>query len=259
MINRSLILAVFGAAMVVSAPAATAQSNYGYGHNAPVRNTQCERQRDDDKLAGGVAGALIGGLIGGAIGNEVADDDDHYRGRRGYRGHRGYGYNRGYRNHRGYGRRHRGNKSNDDEVIAGALIGAVLGGIAGSSIADDSSKPCNVSRSANNQGYQTGSIPRTTEGLYGGPEIMEERSSYPRTVRTYPASNGNAGPRSTRTTTRTYPTTSTPSHECRTIYRETRLPDGRVERDPVTACRDGQNGEWQVETDGYASRDYNGY
>ncbi|MGH1422452.1 MAG: hypothetical protein ACRBEQ_11600 [Hyphomonas sp.] len=249
MINRSLILAAFGAAMVVSAPAAAAQSNYGYGHNAPVRNTQCERQRDDDKLAGGVAGALIGGLIGGAIGNEVADDDDHYRGRRGYRGYRGYRN----RYHRGYGHRHRGNKSNDEEVIAGALIGAVIGGIAGSSIAEDSSRPCTVSGSVHSRDYQSGSIPRTTEGLYGGPEIMERRSNYPRTVSTYPTSNGTAGPR----TTRTYPTT--PSHECRTIYRETRLPDGRVERDPVTACRDGQNGEWQVETDEYQSNDYNGY
>lgn len=253
MINRSLILAAFGAAMVVSAPAATAQSNYGYGHNAPVRNTQCDRQRDDDKMAGGIAGALIGGLIGGAIGNEVADDDDHYRGRRGYRGHRGY------RNHRGYGRHHRGKSSNDDEVIAGALIGAVLGGIAGSSMAEDSSKPCTVSRS-DDRSYRQGSIPRTTDGLYGGPEIMNEPSSYPRTVRTYPASTRAPGPRTYPTTTRTYPTqTNAPTHECRTIYRETRLPDGRVERDPVTACRNGQNGEWRVESDTDDQRNYDGY
>lgn len=248
MINRALLLATFGTAIAVSAPVAAAQSNSGYGYNAQVRNTQCERQRDDDKLAGGVAGAVIGGLIGGAIGNEIADDDDHYR-RRGYRSYRGY---RGYRDYRGYGHRHHRNKSNDEEVIAGALIGAVLGGIAGSAIADDNARPCAVV-GPDDYGRQSGSIPRTTDGLYGGPEIMEERSSYPRDVRTYPTSST----RTTRTT-RTYPA-PTSTHECRTIYSETRLPDGRVEREPVTACRDGSNGEWEVERDDDYNRGYDGY
>ena len=75
--KRSL-LAGAAAALALAIPgAAAAQSGYGY---AP-QNTACERQRSDDKLAGGVAGALVGGLIGGAIGNNIDSGDDYYRGR----------------------------------------------------------------------------------------------------------------------------------------------------------------------------------
>ena len=34
--------------------------------------------------------------------------------------------------------------------------------------------------------------------------------------------------------------------ECRTIERETRLPDGQVIRDPITACRDPYDGTWEI-------------
>lgn len=244
MIKHMLALTALGGAALAALPV-TAQTSYGYAPSQ-TRNVQCERQRDDDKMAGTVVGAVVGGLIGGAIGNEIADDDnDRYRDRRYNRYNR---YNRYYRYDRRYDRHYRRNDDNDGEVIAGALIGAVIGGIAGSSIAEDSADPCRVA-SPQNSRYPDGGIPRTTDGLYGGPEVMREPSSYPSSTRTYPASGSSYPERRTTTTYPTYP--AEPVQECRTIYRETRLPDGRVERDPVTACRDGQNGEWRVENDTY--------
>ena len=66
---RISLLAGAAALLALAVPeTAAAQAGYGY---AP-QDTACERQRSDDKLAGGVAGALIGGLIGGAIGTVIA-------------------------------------------------------------------------------------------------------------------------------------------------------------------------------------------
>lgn len=229
--SRSLIIGALALSGLAIPATAAAQSGYGYTYNAPVQNVQCERQKKDDQLAGVLVGAIAGGLIGGAIGNNI-DDGDAYRHHRHYRGYRGY------RGHRGYHRHHRGN-GNSDEVAAGAILGAIVGGIAGGAIADDTSRPCQVATpygSSPNTAYPTGGIPRTTDGLYGGPEVM----TYPNTPppsRTYPVSTA-PGP--------TLPPQAGTNIECRTIERETRLPDGQVIRDPITACRDPYDGNWEI-------------
>jgi len=229
--SRSLIMGAFAAASLAIPATASAQS--GYTYNAPVQNVQCERQRKDDKLAGVLVGAVAGGLIGGAIGNNVDDGDAHWH--RGHRGHRGY---RGYRGHRRHGGYYHGN-GNSDEVAAGAILGAIVGGLAGGAIAEDTARPCHVATpygTSMGTAYPQGGIPRTTDGLYGGPEVM----TYPNTAppsRTYPVSTV-PGP--------TLPPQAGTDIECRTIERETRLPDGQVIRDPITACRDPYDGTWEI-------------
>ncbi|WP_430404429.1 hypothetical protein [Hyphomonas sp.] len=189
MIKRSLLAGATVALAFAIPGAAAAQSGYGY---AP-QNSACERQRSDDKLAGGVAGALVGGLIGGAIGNNIDSGDDHYRGRR---GHRGYG--RGH-HRRGYSHGYRRDDDNSDQVVVGALLGALVGGVAGSQMASGSNANCGLagptpyqpSNTYRGGTYQGSSIPRTTDGLYGGPDVMDQRG-YPYNqppARTYPASS----------------------------------------------------------------------
>jgi uncharacterized protein YcfJ len=229
-----------GGLALIAALAAAPASAQGYGSG--VRNTACERQNSDDQMAGALVGAIAGGLLGGAIGNNIEDDgDDYYRHGRGYRGHDRYGYGRGRYND--YRHRDNDDGDNDGEVIVGALLGAVVGGIAGSAIAGGSSPECQVAGGAYADGYPNGAIPRSTDGLYGGPEIMGERDTYPQTSpRAYPVSQPQGG---------SYP--SYPSRpvydapECRTLNRETRMPDGNVIREPVTACRDTRSGAWRID------------
>ncbi|MBU3919186.1 glycine zipper domain-containing protein [Hyphomonas sp.] len=217
-----------------------AQAQYGgYPYNDPgIRNVQCERQRSDDSATGTIVGALAGALIGGAIGNEIADDDD--RG-----SYRSYGRGRG----RSYYGGHRGRDDNDGEVIAGALIGAFIGGAAGNSIAGDTGPDCQVAYAP--QRYSSvpqGSIPRSTQGLYGGPEVMSSQSRYPAaypSAPSYPAAPDY----------RDEPRYSEPDRDCRVIQRETRLPDGEVQRDPVTACWNDRTRQWQIQ-DGYSDEPY---
>ncbi|KCZ57020.1 hypothetical protein HY29_07700 [Hyphomonas beringensis] len=244
--KHSLVIGALGLLTLAIPATAAAQGAYGYGYNAPARNTACEQQRKDDKVAGTVIGAIGGALIGGAIGNNVEDGDKHWhRGRRGYRGHR---------RHRGY---YHGN-GNSDEVATGAILGAVIGGIAGNSMAGSTSKPCAVATPYNYQTgrYPQGAIPRTTDGLYGGPQSAGSYPAYPNTPppsRTYPASTrpGPAYP--------SYPQPQTDARECQTITRETRLPDGRIIRDPVTTCRDPYDGTWVIEDGSTGYDDYDGY
>mgnify|MGYP001265825376 CR=1 FL=1 len=218
-----------------------AQAQYGYPYGQPpVRNVQCERQKANDSAAGTIVGALVGGLIGGAIGNEIADDDY---------GHSYRGYGRGHR--RGWGHGHY-DDDNDGEVIAGALIGAFIGGAAGNSIASDTGPDCQVAYAPNGySSYPQGSIPRTTDGLYGGPEVMDNsvyrEDPYPQT---YPSSGGGYAPGPDYR--------DQPVRDCRVIQRETRLPDGQVERDPVTACWNERTREWRIQ-DGYSDDGYDGY
>ena len=239
----SLIIGALALANLALPATATAQGAYGYTYNPPVRNVQCERQRKDDQLAGVLVGAVAGGLIGGAIGNNIDDGDAHWH--RGRRGHYGY---RGHRGHRGY---YHGN-GNSDEVAAGAILGAIVGGIAGGAIAEDTSRPCQVATPfgpASQGAYPSGGIPRTTEGLYGGPEVMAYPNSAPPS-RSYPVSTV-PGP--------TLPPQPGTNIECRTIERETRLPDGQVIRDPITACRDPYDGTWEINDgfdDGYGDENY---
>ncbi|HPE47633.1 MAG TPA: hypothetical protein PLR76_04520 [Hyphomonas sp.] len=243
---KSLLIGTVALAALVAVPAAaSAQSYY-------PRNTACEQQNADNKAAGTVIGALLGAAAGGAIGNNVGDNDSRWHYNRGYRGY--YGRRGGYWD----------KGDNDGEVIAGALIGAVVGGMAGNAIASDGNTPCRVATPyggtyrSTYSSYPEGSIPRTTDGLYGGPEVMAPppQSSYPAypatpVPRTYPASTPTYPARPAYPqTTAPAPVTGAPAEECRTVWREARMPDGSVQRDPVTACRKAM-GEWEI-VDGYA-------
>ena len=233
---------ILGSALALALAAQSAAAQ-GYGYSQGARNTVCERQKDGDKMAGAVVGALIGGLAGGAIGNEIRDNnnDDDYRGYRGYRGYDRYGYSG-----RGRGR---DSGDGDGTVAVGAILGAVAGGIAGSKIAESSSTDCQVAGGYGYDSQSQGTIPRSTDGLYGGPEAIGSgrypqgqypESRYPESGRAYPVSS--------------YPAYPEYEQECRTVYRETRLPDGRIDRDPVTACRDDRGG-WRVEGDNRSRSD----
>ena len=233
-----LSIAAGGLGLMALALPMQAQAQYGYPYGDPgVRNVQCERQRSGDSAAGTIVGALAGALIGGAIGNEVADDD---------RGHRYRGYGRGHRRG-GWGHGH--DDDNDGEVIAGALIGAFVGGAAGSSIAKDTGPDCQVAYAPYSySSAPSGSIPRSTQGLYGGPEVMGGPAAYPSS---YPA----APSYPSYPDYRDEPRYEEPARDCRVIQRETRLPDGDVQRDPVTACYDDRTREWRVQ-DGYSDAPY---
>lgn len=236
-------IAAGGLSLAALALPLQAQAQYGgYPYNDPgIRNVQCERQRSDDSATGTIVGVLAGALIGGAIGNEIADDDDHGR----YRGY-GRGHGRGYG--RGYDR-HRGNDSNDGEVIGGALIGALVGGAAGNSIGKSSGPDCQVAYAPYSYSSGTGSIPRTTQGLYGGAEVMGSSGGYGAAYpSSYPAAPAYPDYRDE-------PRYSEPARDCRVIQRETRLPDGDIQRDPVTACYDDRTREWRVQ-DGYTDDPY---
>ena len=247
--KRQLLLISTAALLALAAPAAaTAQSGYG--------NPACERQKASDRTAGMLVGAVAGGLIGGAIGNNIDDDDDDYwhRGHRGYRGYRGYRGHRGYRHHR----RHHRDNDNSDEVVAGAVIGAILGGVAGAAIAEDTGRDCQtVYPDHRNAPYrQDGSIPRTTHGLYGGPE-MAPQTGYPHNpppARTYPVSSTPGAPLGTPGPTEPYAYGGAPApdyvgRECRTVFSETRLPDGQIISNPVTVCREGGEETWAIVND----------
>ena len=209
-----------------------AQAQYGgYPYSDPgIRNVQCERQKSSDSAAGTVVGALAGALIGGAIGNNIENDRYYTK------------YNRRGRPVRTY----RDGRSESGNVAIGAVLGAVVGGAAGSSIAKDTGPDCQVAYAP--YGYSaspSGSIPRSTQGLYGGPEVMGSQGSY---GAAYPSSYPSAP---SYPDYRDEPRYSEPARDCRVIQRETRLPDGDVQRDPVTACYDERTREWRIQ-DGYS-------
>ncbi len=239
----SLIASVALGTLVLAGPAA-AQGYYGNGYSSGARNTACERQKRDDKVTGAIVGALVGGLAGGALGNEIRDNDtDDRRGYRGYRDYDRYGY--------GYGRRDRRDSGDGDgTVVVGALLGALAGGVAGNALAEGTGPDCQVASGNSHSSYPQGSIPARTDGLYGGPEVMNGGREYPNDrTRSYPVS-GASYPTSSYPEYPSYPETRERSRgdvgDCRTVYRETRMPNGRVERDPVTACQD-YNGDWRIE------------
>ena len=239
------LLALSTAALVLT-PLAQADRygsyhDYGYQHSGRTSsNGACERQREDDRMAGRVVGALAGGLLGAAIAN---NDDDHYR-------HRNY---RGYRGNHGYRRHHR--RDDDGDQIAGAVIGGVLGAVVGGEIAAGSAD-CNTSqRYSSHDPYAPTRSP--TGPAWENPERQQSRTVVTRTsepVRTvttrrvvtesYPEDDLYGGPDLTRTVpsepTRVY------QRSCTTVQRETRLPDGGLVREPVEVCQDG-SGSWQLE------------
>jgi outer membrane lipoprotein SlyB len=129
---KSLMIGGIALAAITAAPLAASAQAYGYG--TPY-NSACESQNRDNKTAGTVIGAIVGAAAGGAIGNNVGDNDSrwHYnrydrRGRYGRHGRRGY-WDKG---------------NNDGEVVAGALLGAIVGGMAGNAMASSNATPCQV-------------------------------------------------------------------------------------------------------------------
>lgn len=214
-----------------------AHAQYGYPYSDPgVRNVQCERQRSDDGVAGALVGAVVGGLLGGAIGNNI--DNDRY-------------YTEYNRRGRPVGR-YKESRSNSGQVAVGATLGALAGGLAGNSLAKDSGPGCQVAYAP--RGYSSvpqGSIPRTTQGLYGGPEVMGQggyQSGYPAAYPSTPSYPSYPDYRDE-------PRYQEPARDCRVIHRETRLPDGDVQRDPVTACYDERTRQWRIQ-DGYSDAPY---
>ncbi|MBI1255391.1 MAG: hypothetical protein GC196_13730 [Hyphomonas sp.] len=211
-----------------------AHAQYAYPYSEPgVRNVQCERERSDDSAAGTIVGALAGALIGGAIGNNIENDREYTR------------YNRRGRPVETY----REGRSESGNVAVGAVLGALVGGVAGNSIAKDTGPDCQVAYAPYSySSTPSGAIPRTTQGLYGGPEVMGQggyQTGYPAS---YP-------PTPSYPDYRDEPRYEAPDRDCRVIHRETRLPDGDVQRDPVTACYDERSREWRIQ-DGYTDDPY---
>ncbi len=240
-----------GAGLLALAAPGTAEAQYGYGYgHQPVRNVQCERQNADDRAAGAIVGAVVGGLIGGAIGNNI--DNDRY-------------YTKYNRRGRPVGH-YRQSRSNSGQVAVGATLGALAGGLAGREIASGSSPNCQVATPYHYTSVPHGSIPQTTHGLYGGPEVMRTPAPYPQSG--YPAPSYPARAPAYPNTAPDWPQPAPayPSsgygtgqgRECRTVYRETRLPDGRVQSDPVTACRAGPGSDWRID-DGFGDDELYGY
>ncbi|MEZ6011288.1 MAG: glycine zipper 2TM domain-containing protein [Hyphomonas sp.] len=236
---KSLLIGTVALCAVAAAPLAASAQSYGY--SAPY-NSACERQNSDDKAAGTVIGALLGAAAGGAIGNNIGDNDSDWH------------YTR-YGRHGRHGYWEKGN--NDGEVLAGALLGAIVGGVAGNAMASGNAQPCQVatpyggsyradygSYPAISASYSGDSIPRTTQGLYGGPGDLR---SHPQAAYTpAPAPTNYPAPAPAQPSyPRAAPQAAQPE-ECRTVWRETKLPDGSVQRDPATACRQGYNGEWNI-------------
>lgn len=280
--KRSLFVGAAALAALAIPGAASAQG-YGYSNNgyAP-QNTQCERQRSNDKMAGGIAGALVGALAGGAIGNNINTGDDYYY-QPGRGGHRGHGRGRG-RGHGGY--YYSQSSDNSAEVAVGAVLGAVVGGLAGSSLAAGNNDcqsagptPYQAAGGYNGNGYydnnsyngayQGGSIPRTTDGLYGGPEVMQapRYPASPTPARTYPASAyptsgypgpdyGNQGYNDQGYADQGYADyqddTGYAQQECRQIY---------MNGGHVMACRNSPTDTWRPVANNGQQRDelYGGY
>lgn len=253
---KMAILACGVSLLAVSLPG-EAHAQYGYGYDpypAPARNVQCERQKSSDGTAGAVVGAVVGGLIGGAIGNNI-DNDRYYT---------------EYRR-RGPPRTYKESRSNSGQVAVGATLGALVGGLAGSDIAKKSSADCQVAYApvSSYSSVPYGSIPQTTQGLYGGAEVMRGApNSYPHPApqpypaSSYPSSYPAPAPAPSYPPSGGYqygggqPASGGP--DCRVIHRETQMPDGQVMRDPVTACWNNNTRQWQIQ-DGWGEEELYGY
>jgi hypothetical protein len=208
-------------------------------------------QAQCDSRGGTVAGAVIGGLLGGAAGNSIRDDDDNgFRGRREERRHY----------------RHGGDRPGDDDdgaVIAGVLIGALAGGAIGSQVGDCDKGPIVVGPD-HGRGYGSaypadpygrGQVTRSgdygwgdsrplpsyptrvsRDGYgYGDDDYDEGRNRDYRGDERYGRDDGYGYGDDDRY--RAEP-------ECRRVQSETRLPDGRVLREPVRICYDSKRDVW---------------
>lgn len=259
MIRTSLFLAA--SAFLIAPLAHADHGRHGgyYGPQPTVASAACERQKSNDKLAGGIVGAVAGGLIGAAIGGELEPDNGFNRSR-GYRGYRGYRGHRGYRGYRRGGRGFYHDRGDDGAEIAGAVVGGLLGAAVGSSVAGDSTncsrtysyEPSGRYQNAGSWGNQYAPTRSPTGPAWENPEIQQSRHTtstrtvsapaypsepaYP-SVPAYPSNEdyGLAGA----------PEARTGAGECTTVRRETRLPDGTVIREPVEVCQT-QDGRWQM-------------
>ncbi len=247
--RRTALAAGFAALAMTGTAAADhnrQNTQYGTGYGQAYAPTGgCKRVNDQQKVVGGLIGGTLGALAGAAIGNNLGDGRGHNRGYG-----RGHGYGYGYGGHGGYGGydRHRRRSGNDDtEQIVGALILGGLGAYAGSQIAS-SQTDCRPqvyqgipapTRQAYGRGWEQSQSPyqqtgQGSDNLYGG--------QYGR--RTLPVPSGSESNRR-----------EPEIRECEPVYRETRLPDGRLIREEVQACRDGVTyyeprtayGEWDVD------------
>lgn len=246
---KSLLIGGIALSAISAAPLVASAQTYGY--NAPY-NSACERQNQDNKTAGTVIGAIVGAAAGGAIGNNVGDNDSRWH-------YNSYGRHGRWGRHGRHGYWDKGN--NDGEVVAGALLGAIVGGMAGNAMASNSATPCQTATPYGGsfradygaypylaQEYSGGSIPQTTQGLYGGPQDLRTHpgrtaSPAPVSYPSYPSYPETPAPRASAPA----PQPQGPQpEECRTVWREVTLPDGQVVRDPATACREGYNGEWEI-------------
>jgi hypothetical protein len=266
MIRASLVTA---AAALCFAPAALADheryNSYGgyHGPQKSVASVACEKQKDSDKLAGGLVGAVAGGLIGVAIGGELEPDNGFHR-RRGHYRHRGY---RGYRGHR---RGYYHDRGDDGAEIAGGLIGGLVGAAIGSELAG-SSTDCSRTYSTNYGSYDTGrhysnrnygagmgdvhAPTRSPTGPAWDPPQYPSQAdpAQPQPVHAptagpaYPSYPGDAEEDLYGAPDAQYPApeSQTAAGECVTVRRETRLPDGTVIREPVEVCQT-EDGRWRM-------------
>ncbi|MEL7043069.1 MAG: hypothetical protein AAGL90_16240 [Pseudomonadota bacterium] len=237
------------------APAALADHNhYGtYSAQPSVASIACEKQRDSDRLAGGVVGAVAGGLIGAAIGGALEPDNGYHR----YRGYRGY---RGYHRYRGYRRHHRGyyhDRGDDGAEIAGAVIGGVLGAAIGSEVAADSTNcyrtySYGIAKRSYGHGDPYAPTRSPTGPAWENPDLQQSARradplpasspAYP-SVPAYPSEP--AYPTPDQDELLGAPEESRTQGDCTTVRRETRLPDGTVIREPVEVCQTA-DGRWQM-------------
>jgi hypothetical protein len=224
----------------------------GYGqqgyNQAYAQSDGCKAERDQQKLVGGLIGGALGAVAGAAIGNNLGDGNNYNR--RGYRGGgyggHGYGYGNGGYNDHYRPNRHRRRSGNDDteQIVAGLILGTI-GAVAGSEIAA-SNVDCN------RQVYQ--GIPAPTRQAYGNGWEQGQPAYQQTGAQQGELYGGQYGQRS-NTNTNGNNRNGADTRQCEPVYRETRLPDGRVVTEEVQACRDGVTyyeprtayGEWGVQ------------
>jgi len=214
--------------------ATTAVAAFGF---AGAAFADCDRQGQN-----ALAGALIGGVAGGVIGNNVDGDDGYWV--------RGRGYGRGYR--RGGRWHYYEDNDNSDEVVAGVLLGALAGGLVGAAATDCDDEPVVVGPYGvvpNDDPFRRGQVTRS--GEYGfGDSYRVNQPGYG--YQPQPSYRYESAPQPQYGTQPKYGTQpgygNAPSdpagQECRIVYSEMRMPDGRTLREPVNVCRDSLNGEW---------------
>ncbi len=207
-----------GATMLAAAPATAQSWGYDQGdrYGAPTHIDACRETRNEQRLIGGLIGGVAGAALGGALAED--DDDDRYYGHHGRRGGRYYRY-------------HDYDDNGGDEV-AGIVIGALIGGLAGSELAGSASGNC--------EPWRYGEVPPPTRQASGygweGPVEVRRTAGYSDDI--YGGARDDSRVR-----------------DCELVWRETRLPDGRLVREQVEACRDGEvyyeprvrYGDWGLE------------